>query len=50
MFDDAFNGLELKQMMRHTTQCLHQSLPKSYKQAVSILMRAAPEVKGFEAM
>jgi len=37
-------------MMRHTTECLHQTLPKSYKQAVALLMKAAPEVKGFEAM
>ncbi len=50
VFDDGFDGLELKQMMRHTTQCLQQTLPKSYRQAVKILMRAAPEVKGFEAM
>lgn len=50
VFDDAFKEMELKQMMRHTTECLHQTLPNAYKQAVKILMRAAPEVKGFEAM
>jgi len=47
---DAFKGLELKQMMRHTTGCLRQTLPESYARAVRILMRAAPEVRGFEAM
>jgi len=50
VFDDAFAGLELKQMMRHTTVCLHQMLPKSYRRAVKILMGAAPKVNGFEAM
>ena len=50
VFDDAFKDLELKQMMRHTTECLGQTMPKSYRQAVKILMKAAPEVKGFEAM
>ncbi len=50
VFDDAFKEMELKQMMRHTTECLSQTLPNSYKQTVKILMRAAPEVKGFEAM
>ncbi len=50
VFDEAFREMELKQMMRHTTECLSQTLPKSYKQAVKILMKAAPEVKGFEAM
>ena len=34
VFDEAFTGLELKQMMRHTTECLHQLLPKSYGRAV----------------
>ena len=37
------------QMARHATECLAQLLPKSYKQAVEILMKAAPEVKGFES-
>jgi len=50
VFDDAFKGLELKQMMRHTTQGLHQTLPMSYGRAVKVLMKAAPNVKGFEAM
>ena len=50
VFDDAFNGMELKQMMRHTTECLHQMLPKSYGRAVKVLTKAAPKVGGFEAM
>ncbi len=50
LVDDAFQGLELKQMMRYTTERLHPLLPKSYGRAVKVLMKAAPEVKGFEAM
>jgi len=50
VFDDAFDELELKQKMRHTTECLRQTLPKSYPRAVKILIEAAPEIKGFEAM
>ena len=50
VFDDAFEGLALKQMMRHTTERLYQTLPKSYGRATAILMKAAPKVTGFEAM
>lgn len=49
VFDDSFKDLELMQMARHATECLAQVLPKSYKQAVKILMKAAPEAKGFES-
>ena len=48
--DERFEGMELKARMRHVTECLHQVLPTSYKKALSILKKAAPEVKGFEAM
>jgi len=50
VFDDGFESKELKARMRHTTQCLRQVLPKSYKKALSVLRKAAPHVKGFEAM
>ena len=50
VFDKTFDSMELKQRMRHTTECLGRALPESYTQAVKILMHAAPEVKGFEAM
>ncbi len=46
----GWEALELKAKMRHTTQCLHHTLPPSYMQAVAILKEAAPYVKGFEAM
>ncbi len=48
--DDNWKNLELKEKMRHTTHCLFQVLPDSYEESVDILMKAAPGVKGFEAM
>jgi 3-methyladenine DNA glycosylase AlkC len=50
VFDSAFDELELKQRMRHTTECMHLGLPSAYDRAVKILLKAAPNVKGFEAM
>ena len=50
VFDDEFDGRELKSKMRHTTQCLGQVLPKPYKKALGILRKSAPHIKGFEAM
>jgi 3-methyladenine DNA glycosylase AlkC len=50
MFDESFDGKELLDKMKHTTKCLHDTLPKSYKEALEILKKAAPHVKGFEAM
>ncbi len=50
IFDEGWETMELKEKMRHTTQCLHKTLPRSYKEALEILKKAAPFVKGFEAM
>jgi 3-methyladenine DNA glycosylase AlkC len=50
VFEGGVRDMELKAMMRHTTECLHRILPGSYRKAVQILEIAAPEVKGFEAM
>ena len=50
VYDSNWESLELKAKMRHATECLHKALPKSYKEALAILMQAAPQVKGFEAM
>ncbi len=49
VFDDTFKDMELMQMARHATERLAQLLPKSHKKAVPILVKAAPEVKGFES-
>ncbi len=50
VFDDTFADKEILGKMRHTTQCLRDTLPDSYKEAVDILKQAAPHAKGFEAM
>jgi len=50
VFDKTFDAKELKEKMSHTTQCLYKTLPKSYKKALSILKKAIPYVKGFEAL
>ncbi len=50
VFDEAFADKEVKDKMRHTTQCLKKTLPESYKEALAILKEAAPHAKGFEAL
>ena len=50
LFDESFPSKELLDKMRHTTRCLHETLPKCFKEALGILLKAAPHVKGFEAM
>lgn len=50
VFDKSFESKELKEKMRHTTICLYATLPQSYPEALGILQKVAPLVKGFEAM
>ena len=50
VFDENWHQLELKARMRHTTTCLKKTLPQDFKTAIEILKKAAPSVKGFEAM
>jgi 3-methyladenine DNA glycosylase AlkC len=50
MSGESFEEKELLDKMKHTTKCLHVTLPKPYKEALDILKKAAPHVKGFEAM
>lgn len=50
IYDETWKYLELKAKMWHTTKCLHQTLPESYVDALVILVKAAPDIKGFEAM
>jgi 3-methyladenine DNA glycosylase AlkC len=48
--DSNWKNLELKEKMRHTTLCLQKVLPEDYGEALEILKKAAPKVKGFEVM
>jgi len=41
---------ELKQRMRHISECMRQTLPLSYKEQVNVLMQTAPSFSGFTAM
>jgi 3-methyladenine DNA glycosylase AlkC len=50
VFDNDWGKRELKEKMRHTTLCLHETLPKPFNEALEILKKAAPYIKGFEAM
>jgi 3-methyladenine DNA glycosylase AlkC len=50
MFDESFDNKELLDKMKHTTKCLFETLPKPYEKALDILIKAALDVKGFEAM
>ncbi len=50
IYNHTWESLELKEKMRHTSQCLHEVLPDNYIDALVVLVKAAPEIKGFEAM
>jgi 3-methyladenine DNA glycosylase AlkC len=50
VFDETFAAKELMARMSHTTRCLKQVLPEAYAEAAEILKKAAPRVKGFEAL
>jgi hypothetical protein len=44
VFDATWDGKELKQKMRHVTECLHETLPADYPEALEILRQVAPSV------
>ncbi len=48
--NDKWPERELKEKMRHTTQCLHQFLPDDFSLAVDILKSIVAKVEGFEAI
>lgn len=50
VFDDSWDGRELKDRMRHITECLHTTLPTDYGLALDILKKAIPSAKGFLPM
>jgi 3-methyladenine DNA glycosylase AlkC len=50
IFDDAQEERELTEKMRHTSRCLHQTLPESFPEALEILKQIAPLIKGFDAL
>jgi len=50
VFDDDFDDRELLSRMHHVTACMRQTLPGSYRKALTVLKKAVPDVTGFEAM
>jgi len=50
IYDASWEELELKEKMRHVTHSLFKTLPGNYIEALVILVKAAPKIKGFEAM
>jgi len=50
IYTGEWEELELKQKMRHISTALKEVLPVDFKEACYILKKAAPEIKGFEAM
>lgn len=50
VYDKTWEELELKAKMRHVTKALFKTLPADYVTSLVILLKASPEIKGFEAM
>ncbi len=46
VFDKTWPRRELKQRMRHITECLGKTLPENYSSALDILMKARPRMTG----
>ncbi len=50
IYDADWEGKALKERMRHTTLCLGKTLPESFGEALEILKKVIPHIKGFEVM
>ncbi len=50
VYNKDWDAIELKEKMFHVTKCIHETLPKDYLTALEILLKMAPQIKGFEAM
>ena len=50
IYAEEWENKALKEKMRHTTICMHDTLPASYPEALEILIKVVPSVKGFEAL
>lgn len=50
VYDDIWEGLELKARMRHVSTCLHATLPPDYSEALAILEKVVPSIHGFDVM
>ena len=50
IYGEAWDSMELKEKMRHTSRCLAATLPEEYPAALAILTKVAPGFTGFNAM
>lgn len=50
LYTNQWQALELKARMRHAANCLHQTLPQDYPQAIEILSKVAPQFNDFDGM
>jgi len=50
VYDDTWEGLELKAKMHHVTLALHETLSQEFPRALEILRRVAPSIHGFDSM
>lgn len=48
--DAQWPARELKEKLRHTTLSLHKFLPGNYPDALAIILKIIPDVRGFEAI
>ncbi|MCK0472398.1 DNA alkylation repair protein [Halalkalibacter sp. APA_J-10(15)] len=48
IFNEEWDTKELKQRIRHISECLAETLPKGYSNALAILQKLAPTCRGFE--
>jgi len=48
LYDDQWDGLELKGRMRHASEALGQVLPRDYRKALAILLKVEQHVSGFD--
>jgi 3-methyladenine DNA glycosylase AlkC len=50
IFDADWESRELKERMRHVTECLHEALDMGFPEALEILLEVAPSFRGFDSM
>ncbi|EAY27030.1 DNA alkylation repair protein [Microscilla marina] len=50
LYNHQWANLELKARMRHASQCLQQTLPIDYTQAIEVLSKVAPQFTDFDGM
>lgn len=50
VFVKEWEEKELKARMRHLTMCLRETLPENYIEALNILLKIAPKIRGFEGI